>query len=68
MKGNDVGRAKPQSIKTYLIGTKSYLAYYDVDIIPSKFKRKVKLPKSPKEKPLDSRDIRKILHYAIIVD
>ena len=33
---------KPQSIKTHIIGIKSYFAYYDVDIIPSKFKRKVR--------------------------
>ena len=33
---------KPQSIKTHLVGIKSYFAYYDIDIIPSKFKRKGK--------------------------
>ena len=54
---------KPQSIKTYLVGIKSYFAYYDIDIIPSKFKRKVKIPKTLKEKeePIDAADIRKIL-------
>jgi integrase len=42
---------------------KSLLAYYDIDIIPSKFKRKVKMPKSYREdeEPLDVSDIRKIL-------
>jgi integrase len=47
----------------HLIGIKSYLAYYDVDIIPSKFKRKVKLPKEAKEdeEPIDVKDIRTIL-------
>ena len=54
---------KPQSIKTHLVGIKSYFAYYDIDIIPSKFKRKVKVPKTltEKEEPIDAADIRKIL-------
>ena len=54
---------KPQSIKTHLVGIKSYFAYYDIDIIPSKFKRKVKMPKNltEKEEPIDAADIRKIL-------
>ena len=45
----------PQTIMAHLIGIKSYLAYYDIDIIPSKFKRKVKLPKTAREdeEPLD---------------
>ena len=53
----------PQSIKTHIAGIKSYFAYYDIDIIPSKFKRKVKLPKTlyEKEEPIDATDIRKIL-------
>jgi integrase len=56
-------RNNPQNIKTYLIGIKSYFAYYDIDIILSKFKRKVKVPKTLKEKeePIDAADIRKIL-------
>src|SRR4029079_14580738 len=37
---------KPQSVKTHLIGIRSYFAYYHIDIIPSKFKRKVKMPKT----------------------
>ena len=54
---------KPQSTKTHLVGIKSYFAYYDIDIIPSKFKRKVKMPKTltEKEEPIDAADIRKIL-------
>jgi integrase len=54
---------KPQSVKTHLIGIRSYFAYYDIDIIPSKFKRKVKMPKTliEKEEPIDATDIRKIL-------
>lgn len=51
------------SIKLYLAAVRSYLAYYDVDIIPSKFKRKVKVPKLYREdeEPLDASDIRKLL-------
>jgi hypothetical protein len=37
---------------------RSYLAYYDIDIIPSKFKRKVKMPKMYREdeEPLDTSE------------
>jgi integrase len=51
------------TIKLYIAAVRSYLAYYDVDIIPSKFKRKVKMPKLYREdeEPLDATDIRKIL-------
>ena len=51
------------TIKFYIASVRSYLAYYDVDIIPSKFKRKVKMPKLYREdeEPLDASDIRKIL-------
>ena len=46
-----------------MVAVRSYLAYYDVDIIPSKFKRKVKMPKLYREdeEALDVSDIRKIL-------
>jgi hypothetical protein len=52
-----------RSIRLYLTGLKSYLAYYDIDAIPSKFKRKVKMPKiyHEDEEPLDVSDIRKLL-------
>jgi integrase len=58
-----VGKLTPQSVMAHLIGIKSYLAYYDIDIIPSKFKRKVKVPKEAKEdeEPIDVKDIRTIL-------
>ncbi|PWU81207.1 MAG: hypothetical protein DLM72_08105 [Candidatus Nitrosopolaris wilkensis] len=51
------------SIRLYLASIRSYLAYYDIDIIASKFKRKVKVPKAYREdeEPLDAADIRKIL-------
>lgn len=57
------GKITTQSLRTYLIGIKSYFAYYDIDIIPSKFKRKVKVPKVRREdeEPIDARDIRRIL-------
>ena len=50
------------SINLYIAATRSYLAYYDIDIIPSKFKRKVKMPKQYREdeEALDVSDIRKI--------
>ena len=53
----------PLSIKVYMTGVRSYFAYYDVDLIASKFKRKVKMPKFYREdeEPLDTSDIRKIL-------
>jgi integrase len=51
------------SITLYMTAVRSYLAYYDIDIIPAKFKRKVKMPKVCREdeEPIDARDIRKIL-------
>jgi integrase len=51
------------SISLYIAAIRSYLAYYDIDVIPSKFKRKVKMPKhsSEDEEPLDISDVRKIL-------
>ena len=51
------------SIKLYIAGLKSFLAYHDIDVVPSKFKRKVKMPKAYKEdeEPLDVHDIRSIL-------
>ena len=51
------------SLKLYMVSVRSYLAYFDIDVIPSKFKRKVKMPKVYREdeEPLDVSDIRKIL-------
>lgn len=52
-----------KSIQTYIASIRSYLAYHDVDVISSKFKRRVKMPKMYREdeEPLDASDIRKIL-------
>ena len=51
------------SITVYVAGLRSYFAYHDVDIIPSKFKRRVMLPRIYREdeQPLDVSDIREIL-------
>jgi integrase len=53
----------PKSLRLYITALRSYFAYYDIDVIPSKFKRKVKTPKFYRqdEEPLDVSDIRKIL-------
>lgn len=53
----------PSSIMVYVASIRSYFAFNDVEIIPSKFKRKVKMPKPYRqdEEPLDVNDIRKIL-------
>ena len=58
-----ISNLTPSSIKLYMASVRSYFAYNDVDVIPSKFKRKVKMPKSYREdeEPLDTSDIRKIL-------
>ena len=37
------------SLKLYMVSVRSYLAYFDIDVIPSKFKRKVKMPKAYRE-------------------
>ncbi|MGC2682223.1 MAG: tyrosine-type recombinase/integrase [Candidatus Nitrosopolaris sp.] len=52
----------PTTIRLYIASVRSYFAYNDIDVIPSKFKRKVKMPKSYREdeEPLDASDIRKI--------
>ena len=51
------------TIHQYLTSVKSYLQYHDVDIVPYKFKKRVVLPKIPREDELaiDQNDIRTIL-------
>ena len=53
----------PKSVFLYVTAIRSYFAYYDIDVLPSKFKRKVKMPKIYREdeEPIDASDIRKIL-------
>jgi integrase len=60
---NKEAKLTPSSIALYLAAIRSYLAYYDIDIVPAKFKRKVRLPKVYREdeEALDVKDIRKIL-------
>jgi len=60
---NKESKLTPNSIALYLAAIRSYLAYYDIDIVPAKFKRKVRLPKVYREdeEALDVQDIRKIL-------
>jgi integrase len=51
------------SIIFYLAAVRSYFAYHDIDVIPSKFRRRVKMPKVAREdeQPLDVEDVRKML-------
>jgi integrase len=51
------------SIRLYVVAIRSYFAYHDLDVIPAKFKRKVRMPKLYREdeQPIDTEDIRKIL-------
>ncbi len=51
------------SIKLYVGALRSLFAYYDIDVVPSKFKRKVKMPRAYREdeEALDVQDIRNIL-------
>jgi integrase len=46
-----------------MAGLSLYLVYYDIDVVPSKFKRKVRMPKAYREdeEALDVRDIRNVL-------
>jgi integrase len=53
----------PKSTSLYLAALRSYFSYFDIDVIPSKFRRKVKVPKLYREDEMaiDVEDIRKIL-------
>ena len=53
----------PTSVTLYVYAVRSYLQYHDIDINPSKFRGRVKLPKVPREdeRPVDSGEIRNIL-------
>ena len=57
------GKLSARSIKIYVTAVRSYLQFYDIDIIQSKFKRKVKMPSMNRqdEEPIDASDIRQIL-------
>jgi integrase len=51
------------TIQLYVAAVRSYLEFYDIDIVPSKFRRRVKIPKYYREDehPIDIHDIRKLL-------
>lgn len=53
----------PGSVRQYVVGFRSYLAYYDIDVNPSKFRRKVKMPRilHNDQEAIDVKDIRNIL-------
>jgi integrase len=53
----------PTSVTLYVYAVRSYLQYHDIDINPSKFRRRVRLPKVPREdeRPIDASEIRNIL-------
>lgn len=52
-----------KSIHLYLASVRSYLSYFDIEIVPSKFHRRVKMPRHHREpeQPLDASNIRDIL-------
>lgn len=51
------------TFKPYIAAVKSFLEFYDIDIVPSKFKRRVKMPKvyPDAEQPLEINEIREML-------
>ncbi len=53
----------PKSISLYVTALRSYFACYDIDVIPSKFRRKVRMSKiyHEDEEPIDGSDVRKLL-------
>ena len=59
------GKLSAKSVKAYMAAVKSYLQNQeeDIDIVPAKFKKKVKMPKiyRTKEEAIDAADIRDIL-------
>lgn len=59
----ETSRLSANTISLYVAAVRSYLSYYDIDIVPAKFKRRVKLPKNYREdeQPIDAEDIRRIL-------
>ena len=53
----------PKSINLYMTAIRSYFGYYDIDVIPSKFKRKVKMPRVTREdeESIEVKEIRDML-------
>jgi len=56
--------ARNSTIRVKLAGVKSYLQFYDIDIVPIKFKNQVRPPKKDTEDgdPLDIDDVRALLN------
>lgn len=56
---------KASSLPVYVSAVRSYLEFHDIDIVPSKFRRRVKVPKyyADQEEPLSLSDIRELLEY-----
>jgi integrase len=54
-----------KSLTLYMAAVRSFLEYYDVGIVPSKFRRRVKMPKlyDDPEEPLSLSDIRDLLEF-----
>ena len=52
-----------KSIVAYMAGLRTYFGYHDIDIIPSRFKKKVFVPVVYREdeEPIDASDIRNLL-------
>jgi integrase len=64
LRGNgEASKLSSNSIQIYVAAVRSFLQYYDIDIVSSKFKRRVKLPKNHREdeQPIAASDIRRIL-------
>ena len=59
------GKISEKSIKAYMAAVKSFLSFNDIDIVSTKFKNKVKMPKvfREDEESVDASDIREnVLH------
>ena len=58
-------QVNPVSLKVYVSVVRSFLEFQDIDIVPSKFRRRVKVPKfyPDAEEPLTLSDIRTLLEY-----
>jgi integrase len=59
------GDLMPRTIALYVSAAKSYLTFYDIDILPVKFKNRVTLPSiySADEAAIDTNDVRQILNH-----
>jgi hypothetical protein len=56
-------KLSPNAVSLYVAALRSYFLFQDIDIVQSKFKRRVKLPKKHREdeEPLDAAQIRELL-------